>query len=372
MAATPGVPTAAQREGRIEPPPMPYGELELQPPPPLFAGEGAMSNVLMTAVPMIGSVGSVAFVAMTGKSVQSYLAAGRVPARLVGVRRGQHLAGPLRQDRPGDEQPPRVPQLPQRYSRSRPPRRLRAAQAPHVDPPRAGRARRRRRGGHAGLGARAERRRLAPRPVCPWPATPRAGAQAAGVRHHRQARPGVGVGPAPAAGDAPDPARPADRRRAELVLPHRDHRCRGPRPGPGASPARPGGDVPRARPAGHRRPHRARGAPALGLGQVAPARAEPSRGRRRRTAPTGVHRPRRAGVAAAGRPQRAPTVRPGPHRDLAARRRGPRQRHHPGRSLGHHRGRRPRHDGHRHPRAVGRAERRQPGPAAPRGLRQPP
>ena len=76
MAATQGVPTAAQREGRIEPPPMPYGELELQPPPPLFAGEGAMSNVLMTAVPMVGSVGSVAFVAMTGKSVQSYLAAG--------------------------------------------------------------------------------------------------------------------------------------------------------------------------------------------------------------------------------------------------------------------------------------------------------
>ena len=53
LAATQGVPTAAQREGRIEPPPMPYGELELQPPPPLFAGEGAMSNVLMTAVPIV-------------------------------------------------------------------------------------------------------------------------------------------------------------------------------------------------------------------------------------------------------------------------------------------------------------------------------
>ena len=76
MAAMPGAPTAAQREGRIEPPPMPYGELELQPPPPLYAGEGATSNVLMTAVPMLGSVGSVVFVAMSGKSAQSYLAAG--------------------------------------------------------------------------------------------------------------------------------------------------------------------------------------------------------------------------------------------------------------------------------------------------------
>jgi len=76
MAATTGVPTAAQREGRIEPPPMPYGELELQPPPPLYAGEGAASNVLMTAVPLLGSVGSVVFVAMSGKTAQSYLAAG--------------------------------------------------------------------------------------------------------------------------------------------------------------------------------------------------------------------------------------------------------------------------------------------------------
>ena len=72
-----------------------------------------------------------------------------------------------------------------------------------------------------------ERRGLAPRPVCARPAAPRAGAQAAGVRHHRQARPGVSLGAAPAARDAPDPSGPADRRRAELVRPHRDHRFRG-------------------------------------------------------------------------------------------------------------------------------------------------
>ncbi len=68
--------TASARDGRIEPPPTPYGELELQAPPPLYAGEGATSNVLMTAVPMLGSVGSVIFVAMSGQSAQSYLAAG--------------------------------------------------------------------------------------------------------------------------------------------------------------------------------------------------------------------------------------------------------------------------------------------------------
>ena len=116
-----------------------HGELELQPPPPLFAGEGAMSNVLMTAVPMVGSVGSVAFVAMTGKSVQSYLAAGAfllASLGFVGVSIWRARSGKTAQV---TEQPPRVPQLPQRYSRSRPPRRLRAAQAPHLDPPRTGR-----------------------------------------------------------------------------------------------------------------------------------------------------------------------------------------------------------------------------------------
>ena len=74
MSATP---TAVQREGRIAPPPMPSGDLELQAPPPLHAGEGAGSTVIMTAVPMLGSLGAVAFVATSGNgSIQSYLAAG--------------------------------------------------------------------------------------------------------------------------------------------------------------------------------------------------------------------------------------------------------------------------------------------------------
>ena len=142
MAATPGVPTAAQREGRIEPPPMPYGELGSSRRHRCIAGEGATSNVLMTAVPMLGSVGSVVFVAMSGKSAQSYLAAGLfllASLGFVGVSIWRTRSG---KTAPGDQQPPRVPQLPARHPRSRPARRLRAAQAPHLDPPRTGRPRR--------------------------------------------------------------------------------------------------------------------------------------------------------------------------------------------------------------------------------------
>ena len=70
-------PTAIQRDGRIPPPPMPSGGPELQAPPPLHAGEGLGSTILMTAVPMLGSLGAVAFVATSGNgSIQGYLAAG--------------------------------------------------------------------------------------------------------------------------------------------------------------------------------------------------------------------------------------------------------------------------------------------------------
>ncbi len=64
------------REGRIEPPPMPKGQVEIQPPPPLFAGESVASNVVMTAVPMVGSLASVIFVAMTNTGPRGMLMAG--------------------------------------------------------------------------------------------------------------------------------------------------------------------------------------------------------------------------------------------------------------------------------------------------------
>ena len=215
MAATPGVPTAVLREGRIQPPPMPYGELELQTPPPLYAGEGAMSKRphdggADARLPRLGGLRR-----HERQRARSRATSPRrhVPPRLPRVRRGDHLAGPVGQDGPGDEQPARVPQLPARHTADRAERRGRAAPAPHLDAPGADRARGRRRGAHPRVGASAERRRLAPRPVCARSAAAGPGAPAAGVRHHRPARPGVRVGPAPPARDAPDPPRPADGRR---------------------------------------------------------------------------------------------------------------------------------------------------------------
>nr|WP_179665812.1 type VII secretion protein EccCa [Nocardioides panaciterrulae] len=56
---------------------MPSGQLVLQPPPEIEANEGA-SGVLMNAIPMLGSLGSIVLVATMGKDTggRSYLAAG--------------------------------------------------------------------------------------------------------------------------------------------------------------------------------------------------------------------------------------------------------------------------------------------------------
>lgn len=70
--------TAGQtyHEGRIEPPPMPRGQVALQPPPPLFAGESVASNLVTTAIPMVGSLASVVFVATSSSGPRGYLMAG--------------------------------------------------------------------------------------------------------------------------------------------------------------------------------------------------------------------------------------------------------------------------------------------------------
>jgi S-DNA-T family DNA segregation ATPase FtsK/SpoIIIE len=72
MSAT----SSVYREGRIAPPPMPKGQVEIQSPPPLFAGESMASNLLMTAIPMVGSLASVVFVAMSNTGTRGYLMAG--------------------------------------------------------------------------------------------------------------------------------------------------------------------------------------------------------------------------------------------------------------------------------------------------------
>ena len=57
--------TTLRRGPRLEAPRVPQGDLVLQPPPETEPNEGA-SNVLMQALPMLGSLGSIGFVASTG------------------------------------------------------------------------------------------------------------------------------------------------------------------------------------------------------------------------------------------------------------------------------------------------------------------
>ncbi|MBO0847226.1 MAG: type VII secretion protein EccCa [Nocardioides sp.] len=68
------------RGGRAEQPQLPTGEIVIQPPPEIEEAEGA-SGVLMNAIPMLGSLGSIVLVATMGSSTpggqgRSFLAAG--------------------------------------------------------------------------------------------------------------------------------------------------------------------------------------------------------------------------------------------------------------------------------------------------------
>jgi len=65
------------RRTRLDEPEMPGGQIVLQPPPQLDQSEGA-TGVLMNAIPMLGSLGSIVLVATMGQSTggRSYIAAG--------------------------------------------------------------------------------------------------------------------------------------------------------------------------------------------------------------------------------------------------------------------------------------------------------
>ena len=54
---------------------MPTGRIVLQPPPEITPAEG-LSNLLMQAVPMLGSVGSMGFVALASPGPRGYVGAG--------------------------------------------------------------------------------------------------------------------------------------------------------------------------------------------------------------------------------------------------------------------------------------------------------
>ena len=65
------------RGARHDEPEMPSGKIVLQPPPEIEQAEGA-SGVLMNAIPMLGSLGSIVLVATMGGTTggRSYIAAG--------------------------------------------------------------------------------------------------------------------------------------------------------------------------------------------------------------------------------------------------------------------------------------------------------
>ncbi len=63
-----------RQDSRAAPPQLPSGELTLHPPPAIEPADGG-GGVLMTALPMLGSLGSIAFVASTG-STRGFLAGG--------------------------------------------------------------------------------------------------------------------------------------------------------------------------------------------------------------------------------------------------------------------------------------------------------
>src|SRR3954470_9390611 len=72
--------TTTLRGRRAEPPELPTGEIVIQPPPEIERAEGA-GGVLMNAIPMLGSLGSIVLVATMGSSTpggqgRSFLAAG--------------------------------------------------------------------------------------------------------------------------------------------------------------------------------------------------------------------------------------------------------------------------------------------------------
>ncbi|HET8765774.1 MAG TPA: FtsK/SpoIIIE domain-containing protein, partial [Pedococcus sp.] len=88
-----------RRGPREQAPEVPSGRIVLQSPPEITPSEGA-SSLLMNAVPMLGSVGSIAFVALSQPGIKGYIAGGMflvASLGFVGVngwkQRQQHAAG---------------------------------------------------------------------------------------------------------------------------------------------------------------------------------------------------------------------------------------------------------------------------------------
>ncbi|MBM6399046.1 type VII secretion protein EccCa [Phycicoccus sonneratiae] len=91
--------TVAARGAREKAPEVPTGRIALQPPPEITPSEGA-SGLLMQAVPMLGSLGSIGFVALSQNGARAWFTAGMFLVASVGFvavsgvrQRQQHGAG---------------------------------------------------------------------------------------------------------------------------------------------------------------------------------------------------------------------------------------------------------------------------------------
>ncbi|MEO5608413.1 MAG: type VII secretion protein EccCa [Ornithinibacter sp.] len=92
---------AARRGAREQAPQVPTGRIVLQPPPEITPSEGA-SGLLLQAVPMLGSLGTIGFVAMSQDGPRAWFTAGMFLVASVGFvlasgvrQRQQHTAGVL-------------------------------------------------------------------------------------------------------------------------------------------------------------------------------------------------------------------------------------------------------------------------------------
>ena len=301
------------RGGRLDQPEMPTGEIVLQAPPQLEQHEGA-SGVLMNAIPMLGSLGSIVLVASIGGAAgggRSYLAGGMFLFATVGFivvqidrqrkQRAQQVTGSRTEylrylanvrkvaREAADQQrraltwqhpaPSALPSLAEERSRVW----EHHSSDPHFL--------------HVRYG-------LCAQPLALEPGRSRDDGR-------RPGRPRRRLGPAPAAGRAPAAAEPARVDRHAGVRPDR-----GVRPGGRGALARAGDDLQRGgvpvagEPRDRRAGLRAEPRP-LGLDEVAAALAVHPAVRRRRADADGVDVAQRPGRAAAARPQRATALRRG-------------------------------------------------------------
>ena len=225
------------RGTRLDEPEMPSGQIILQAPPQIERDEGA-AGVLMNAIPMLGSLGSIVLVATMGQSTggRSYVAAGMFLFATLGFivvqldrqrkQRAQQVTGSRTEYL-------RYLGNVRQVAREAADQQRRALNWHHPEP--------------AALPSVAEERsrvwehgssdtELPPRPVRRLLAAALAGAGAAGERADRRGRPGRRVGAAPAAGRAPPPAEAAAP--ASTCAPSTGSSCAVPRTRRGRWPAR--------------------------------------------------------------------------------------------------------------------------------------